>query len=26
VDAAAAEPFRFALIGAADRPARPHCD
>ena len=26
VDPAAAEPFRFALVGAADRPARPHCD
>jgi hypothetical protein len=25
-DPAAAEPFRFALIGEADRPARPHCD
>ena len=25
-DPAAAEPFRFALLGAADRPARAHCD
>jgi hypothetical protein len=25
-DPAAAEPFRFALIGPADRPARPGCD
>ncbi len=26
VDPAAAGPFRFALIGKADRPARPRCD
>ena len=26
VDPAAAEPFRFALIGTADQPARPGCD
>jgi hypothetical protein len=26
VDPAAAEPFRSALVGAADRPARPGCD
>ncbi len=26
VDPAAPEPFRFALLGEADRPARPRCD
>jgi hypothetical protein len=26
VDPVAAEPFRFEVIGRADRPARPRCD
>jgi hypothetical protein len=26
VDPAASEPFRFALLGRADRPSHPHCD
>ena len=26
VDPTAAEPFRFALLGEADHPARPRCD